>query len=95
MKVVYLVRHCEATGQGSDCVLTEKGQRQAKELAEFFRTIKLERILCSPYKRTTESCKEIAEGKNIRIEYDHRLKERVLSDHELPCLLYTSPSPRD
>ena len=84
MKYIYLVRHCEATGQDSDCILTEKGKGQAKELAEFFKKIPLERIVCSPYKRAAESCKEISEAKNIHIEYDHRLKERVLCEQELP-----------
>ena len=83
MKHIYLVRHCEATGQGSECPLTEKGTMQANELAEYFSTISLDRIISSPYKRAVESCKEIAKEKNIDIESDHRLIERVLCNHEL------------
>ena len=84
MKLIYLVRHCEASGQSFESRLTEKGKVQAKELLRFFESIPLERIICSPYKRTEESCKEIAQSKNIHIEHDSRLKERVLSKVEIP-----------
>ena len=84
MEYIYLVRHCEATGQDSTCTLTENGKMQAIELAEFFRTVPLNRIVCSPYKRAIESCKEIADAKNIHIEYEPRLRERVLCENELP-----------
>ena len=84
MKLIYLVRHCEASGQSFESRLTEKGKVQAKELRRFFEAVPLERIICSPYKRTEESCKEISESKNIHIEHDTRLKERVLSKVEIP-----------
>lgn len=84
LKYIYLVRHCEATGQGSECNLTEKGKMQARELADFFNSISIERIVCSPYKRAIESCEAIAEEKNIQLEYDDRLKERILSGQDLP-----------
>lgn len=84
MKSVYLVRHCEATGQDSESSLTDKGIMQAKELNDFFDEIPLERIISSPYKRTVESCKAIAETKSLPIEYDDRLKERVLCERDLP-----------
>lgn len=84
MKRIFLVRHCEASGQASESSLTDKGIRQAMELADFFNTIPLDRILCSPYKRTVQSCKAIAEAKSIHMEYDDRLKERVLCEHDLP-----------
>ncbi len=84
MKYIYLVRHCEATGQGSDCELTERGKVQARELADFFNSASIERILSSPYKRAVESCKVLAEEKNIHIECDDRLKERILCEQDIP-----------
>ncbi|MFC4803108.1 MULTISPECIES: histidine phosphatase family protein [Neobacillus] len=37
-KKVYVIRHCEAEGQLKGAQLTEKGRKQAKELAEFLAT---------------------------------------------------------
>ncbi|WP_143001413.1 histidine phosphatase family protein [Tenuibacillus multivorans] len=35
-KVIYVVRHCKATGQAPEWELTEQGQQQAQDLAAFF-----------------------------------------------------------
>ena len=84
MKCIYLVRHCEATGQGSECELTNQGITQARELTDFFRLIPIDQIISSPYKRAIESCEGIAKEKSIHIETDSRLIERILCDQEIP-----------
>ena len=84
VKCIYLVRHCEATGQGSECTLTNQGIIQARELTDFFRMIPIDRIISSPYKRAIESCKGIAKEKSIHIESDCRLIERILCKQEIP-----------
>ena len=84
VKCIYLVRHCAATGQGSECALTERGIIQARELTEFFQQIPLNRIITSPYKRAIDSCKGIAKEKSIHIESDCRLIERILCKQAIP-----------
>lgn len=44
-KNIYIVRHCQAEGQSPEAALTDKGLLQAKELADFFRDIKTDRII--------------------------------------------------
>ena len=84
MKHVYLMRHCQTKGQDASCRLTEKGSAQAIELAHFFKGIRIERIISSPYQRALESCRPIAQDKQMIVEEDIRLAERVLSNVDLP-----------
>lgn len=78
-KNIYIIRHCEAVGQSSDSPLTEKGIIQADELTEFLSDINVDRIICSPFLRAIQTIKPFAENRNIEIEMDNRLTERVLS----------------
>lgn len=78
-KKIYIIRHCEAKGQSSDSPLTEKGFIQASELADFLSGFKVDRIISSPFLRALQTIKPFAEKKNIEIEVDSRLTERVLS----------------
>ena len=84
MKHIYLMRHCQAEGQDAACRLTDKGKKQSIELARFFRKIPLDRLISSPYKRAQDSCRQIAEDKQIVLEEDIRLSERVLAGQDLP-----------
>ncbi|MEG0470828.1 MAG: histidine phosphatase family protein [Solibacillus sp.] len=83
MKKLYVIRHCEAEGQNPEATLTEKGYQQAIELTHFFRDIKIERIITSPYQRAIESIQPLANLLNIEIEHDNRLSERILSSKNL------------
>lgn len=83
-KNIYLIRHCEAEGQDPQSPLTERGVMQAKKLSIFLSDIKVERIICSPYTRATQSIRPFAESKCIDIEIDNRLTERVLSSNFFP-----------
>lgn len=79
MKIIYVVRHCEAEGQPAEAPLTIKGQQQAIDLVSFFSDTKIERIISSPFKRAIDSIKPLAKQLNINIEINEQLKERVLS----------------
>lgn len=84
MKKIYLVRHCEAEGQAPNAPLTEKGIRQAEELATMLQGFKIERIFSSPYSRAIQSIEPFATKKQLEIEVDNRLRERVLSTEFSP-----------
>lgn len=79
MKTVYLVRHASAEGQPIDAPLTEQGRKQALALVDFFKHKDIDIILSSPYKRAIETIKPLSNSKNVDINEDSRLGERVLS----------------
>lgn len=86
--MIYFVRHGESeanlrgvfAGQKDDSVLTATGREQARKTAQ---TIKLEvptidRIICSPLKRTLETAEIIAQEVGFnkdKIEIDNRIME--------------------
>ena len=78
-KNIYIIRHCEAEGQSSESPLTENGLIQSDELSYFLSEIEIDRIICSPFLRAIQTIKPFAENKNIEIEMESRLTERVLS----------------
>lgn len=77
--VLYLVRHCQATGQEPDAPLTETGQQQAIALADWLGEAQITRIISSPYIRAYQSVAPLAKRLGLTIEVDDRLIERVLS----------------
>lgn len=79
-----LIRHCKANGQAPDAPLTTEGLQQANELVKFFEPYNISRIISSPFTRTIQTITPYALDKNIQIEVDERLKERVLSSENLP-----------
>ncbi|SHG29796.1 histidine phosphatase family protein [Ornithinibacillus halophilus] len=83
-KNIYIIRHCEATGQPSESPLTEKGFTQAKKISEFLSDKQVDRIISSPYLRAVQSIKHYATSKDLDIETDNRLTERVLSSTYFP-----------
>jgi 2,3-bisphosphoglycerate-dependent phosphoglycerate mutase len=84
MQTIYLVRHCQATGQASDAVLTEEGNKQAEALKHYFSDLGIKRIITSPFVRAIESIKPLAESIGMEIKKDSRLSERILSSENLP-----------
>jgi 2,3-bisphosphoglycerate-dependent phosphoglycerate mutase len=76
--VLYLVRHCQATGQDPDAPLTETGQQQAMALADWLGEARITRIISSPYVRAYQSVIPLAKRLGLTIEVDDRLIERVL-----------------
>lgn len=79
MSTFYLIRHCSATGQEPDAPLTEAGEQQALALADFFRDIPVDRIISSDYTRATASIAPLAASKQLTIETNPKLRERILS----------------
>jgi 2,3-bisphosphoglycerate-dependent phosphoglycerate mutase len=78
-QVLYLVRHCQATGQEPDAQLTELGQQQAIALAGWLSEVSIGRIISSPFARAYRSIVPLAERLSLTIEVEDRLVERVLS----------------
>jgi 2,3-bisphosphoglycerate-dependent phosphoglycerate mutase len=78
-QVLYLVRHCQATGQEPDAPLTEIGQQQAIALAGWLSDVSIGRIISSPFVRAYQSIVPLSEHLGLTIEVDDRLVERVLS----------------
>ena len=80
---LYLIRHCQATGQEPDAVLTADGARQAGRLADFLNDAGIERIVSSPFARAIQSIEPLAHRLRLEITTDPRLQERVLSSSQL------------
>jgi 2,3-bisphosphoglycerate-dependent phosphoglycerate mutase len=78
-QVLYLVRHCQATGQEPDAPLTETGKQQAIALADWLGKVSIGRIISSPFVRAYRSVAPLSERLGLTIEVDERLIERVLS----------------
>ncbi|WP_335869910.1 histidine phosphatase family protein [Bacillus sp. 2205SS5-2] len=83
-KNIYIIRHCEAIGQSSDSKLTENGFIQAGELSDFLLDFRVDRVISSPFLRAIQTIKPFVENKNIEIEMDSRLSERVLGSIFFP-----------
>jgi 2,3-bisphosphoglycerate-dependent phosphoglycerate mutase len=81
---LYLIRHCQTTGQEPASVLTADGAQQAEKLADFLRDAPIERIVSSPFVRAVQSIEPLARRLCLEIETDPRLQERVLSGSDLP-----------
>lgn len=84
MKKIYIVRHCEANGQPSESSLTQKGFEQSIELNQFFSTKQIDRIISSPFLRAIQSIEPTVKSKQLKLETDNRLAERILSTKEYP-----------
>lgn len=83
LKTIYLVRHCEATGQEPEAPLTPQGEEASIRLASYFEQQGVESIVSSPYVRAIATVRPLAEALGLEIEIDDRLKERVLSSTPL------------
>jgi 2,3-bisphosphoglycerate-dependent phosphoglycerate mutase len=79
VKRLFLVRHCESSGQEASAPLTAIGQRQAVLLADHLETVGVELLVSSPYMRAQQSMAPLAQRLGLPVELDPRLVERVLS----------------
>lgn len=79
-KIIYVIRHCEATGQNPYAHLTEKGIKQANSLANLLSGRRIERIISSPYARARQSIGPLAKKLNLTVEIDNRLREQQLKE---------------
>lgn len=78
-KNIYIIRHCEATGQAPGAPLTKNGFEQAEKLSLFFRDKKVNQIISSPNLRAIETIELLARRLGLEIQTDQRLSERMLS----------------
>jgi 2,3-bisphosphoglycerate-dependent phosphoglycerate mutase len=78
-KLLFLVRHCESTGQDASAPLTPLGQAQAILLADHLATMGVDLLVASPYTRAQQSIAPLAQRLGLAVESDARLAERVLS----------------
>jgi broad specificity phosphatase PhoE len=71
--VVFLVRHGETEGNGSDPALSEQGHARAARLAARLSSEAIERVLTTDYARTRETASPLAAALGIDVEiYDPR-----------------------
>ena len=82
-KCLFLVRHCESTGQEASAPLTPVGQAQAVLLVDYLETVGPELLVSSPYTRAQQSIAPLAQRLGLPVEIDTRLAERVLSAEPL------------
>ena len=81
--MLYLVRHCQTSGQAADAPLMALGHEQAERLAAWLRPLGIARIVSSPYLRARQSVEPLAAALGLPLETDERLIERVLSPEPL------------
>jgi 2,3-bisphosphoglycerate-dependent phosphoglycerate mutase len=79
MRHLFLVRHCESTGQEASAPLTAVGHTQAMRLADHLETVGVGLLVASPYTRAQQSVAPLAQRLGLPVETDARLAERVLS----------------
>ncbi|UNL85751.1 histidine phosphatase family protein [Priestia koreensis] len=88
--MLYLVRHGETDWnkqkllQGhTNIPLNEQGKRQAKQLAEKFKDIRLDRIYASDLERAVETARTVGAKKGITdVQMFERLRERCFGEME-------------
>ena len=78
-KRLFLVRHCESTGQEAAAPLTAVGQAQAVRLADYLETVGVDLLVASPHTRAQQSIAPLAQRLGLAVEIEPRLAERVLS----------------
>lgn len=82
-QMVLFIRHGESTwnaegllpGQLEGIALTDKGRKQAVELADSLSTLPISAIISSPLERARETAALIAEGRDLMIQLEPRLMD--------------------
>ncbi|MEB6340893.1 histidine phosphatase family protein [Mammaliicoccus sciuri] len=78
--MIYVLRHCKATGQEFDAALTTDGIKSAQQLVTVLAKLNIDHIYVSEMNRTYESIKPYLTNYKTPLTYDSRLNERILSD---------------
>lgn len=86
---LYLVRHGESECNvqrrlygRTDCSLTEKGCRQAREVGEKLAGEHIDLCISSPLIRAAETARLALAGRSVRIELDDGLMEQDMGEFE-------------
>jgi 2,3-bisphosphoglycerate-dependent phosphoglycerate mutase len=74
---IYLIRHGEKEATKNNPELTTTGVTQAKKTAQYLAQFPITKIIASPYLRTQQTAKHIAQYLNLHITTDERLRERM------------------
>ena len=87
--MLYIIRHGRTEWnkihklQGrTDIPLNEEGISQAEEAAEKYKDVHFDIAFCSPLIRARQTADILLKGRNIRIEYDDRLREMSFGIYE-------------
>lgn len=83
MPKLLLIRHCEATTQHPDAPLTAAGTKAAEALVARLRDLSPDAVYCSPSERAHATIRPFAVLTRLPVRFDDRLRERVLSAHDL------------
>ena len=83
MPKLLLIRHCEATAQYPDAPLTAAGTKAAEAPGGRLRDLSPDAVYSSPYERARATVRPFAVLAGLPVRLDDRLRERVLSEHEL------------
>lgn len=81
---LYIIRHAKAMGQNSKAKLTVAGKEESEQLANFLEQYPIELVISSPFTRALHTIEPFVRKKNIPFKIDHRLRERLLSEEDLP-----------
>lgn len=79
MTRVFFVRHAQPLHEHSDDrtrPLTEEGIKDSRIVINALNNVTIDAIYCSPYKRSRDTVKPLAESRNLVIHTDERLRER-------------------
>jgi 2,3-bisphosphoglycerate-dependent phosphoglycerate mutase len=83
MPKLLLIRHCQATAQHPDAPLTATGIKAAEALVAWLRDLSPDAVYSSPYERAHATVRPFAVLAGLPVRLDDRLRERILSDHDL------------
>lgn len=80
---LYLIRHAESENNArpehqrvEDPSITELGRRQAKCLAAWIKTLSIDHLITSPFRRTLETTSEIVAARSYRVAVWHDVFEQ-------------------
>ena len=73
--MIYLLRHCDKTGEAAEAPLSAKGFAQAKSLVPALAKLGIQRILSSPYLRAQQSVAPFAKAAGLTVETSEALSE--------------------
>lgn len=88
LTTILFVRHAQSV-YGSDDrnrPLSDAGMEDRKVVAETLRDRKIDAFLSSPYKRSMDTIRPAAEGRNMDIQTDERFRERQCGDFSTDSL---------
>lgn len=79
---IYLLRHAQRGHGEKQDTLIEIGKEQARRVAEFFKEIKLDKIICGDKNRTKETVRPMLSYQKCKVEYTQDVNEQELGIFE-------------